>query len=58
MLDTEYRKEICPIQRISRAILATGPTYCTGTTCAWWDRDKECCAILTIAKRLDERDSD
>ena len=34
-----------------RAEVSLGAVQCDGPRCAWWDADKERCAVLSIARK-------
>ena len=36
-----------PLQRLEFAVRAS---TCKGSRCAWWDADKERCAVLSLAR--------
>ena len=53
--------KICPILQAAKGVAeaaaavgrvrATGSTECRGAACAWYDAGRECCAVLTLARR-------
>ena len=44
-MGNDYSEKMCPL-RGSREASAV----CIGSRCAWWDADKERCAVLSLAR--------
>ena len=53
-------QRLCPLMDLARVIavgaskgrasVTVGAIQCKGSSCAWWDADKERCAVLSIAR--------
>ena len=53
-------KRLCPLMDLARVVaqgascgrasVELGAIQCKGGSCAWWDADKERCAMLSIAR--------
>ena len=57
MAEDFERQRLCPILQVAVSVrLAAGSVpmedavYCDGPECAWWDADKERCAVLSLAR--------
>lgn len=47
-------EKLCPVCYIGSVMSASGPsrqTIVCGPRCAWYDADKERCAVLSLARR-------
>ena len=44
--DSLARGKLCPLKQVGSEAICS----CDGPRCAWWDADKERCAVLSLAR--------
>ena len=61
MDETQNDQRLCPLFDVARivalgaskgeAVVLLDAVQCNGSRCAWWDAEKERCAVLSIARK-------